>query len=144
MIKIKLGAAALALFAATALPVESSLTGDLFGTPIAEAGFFGKVKGAAKSVGGAAKSVGRSAVESGKLAGQVGKGMGLAAKELGTSVGRGAKTAVTAPIKAIQDAARFDPPGLPFDRLPPKPAAGQPGAWGGKVTAGTWGGNGQR
>lgn len=144
MNKIKLGSAALVLLASTALPAERSLTGDLFGTPVAEAGFFGKVKGAAKSVGGAAKAVGRSAVESGKLAGQVGKGMGLAAKELGTSVGSGAKTAVTAPVKAVQDTAKFEPPGRRPDALSPKPAAGQPGAWGGKVDAGTWGGNGRR
>lgn len=148
MSKIKLGAAALALLASTALPVETPIGGDLFGAPAAQAGVWGKVKGAAKKVGGTGKYVGKSvggmAKEAGKLGWEgvkgyghiVGGGTGAAV----TSVGKGAKAAwngLDRGLGAIQEKIhdKYTPKPAPLVGKPlPKPSAGKPGSWGGQTS----------
>lgn len=69
MRKITLGAIALALTVAPALPVEIPYTGGLVGSPAVEAGVLGSIKGAARKVGrGVAKKVGGAAKKVGGAA----------------------------------------------------------------------------
>jgi hypothetical protein len=109
MRKIKLGAIALALALATALPVEVPYTAGLIGAPPANALAWDYIKAGAKKVGKATKR---------------------AAKKAGGAVYR----TVDRGLGAIQDAInkRYVPKPAIGHPLP-KPPNGGPGSWGGNA-----------
>lgn len=144
MRKIKLGAMALALALATALPLEVPYTAGLIGTPAAEAGVLSSIKGAAKKVGGAAKTVGRGVKrvvksEGVQLFGQAFKG---GVKEFGKMSGRAAKKSASTAwsgikrLDVIWKGNKFEPPSLGPDLKKPLPKH--------PIGAGAWGGNAGR
>jgi len=162
MRKFKLGAVALALALTTALPVEVPYTAGLIGTPAAEAGVLGSIKGAAKKVGGAAKDVGKvyknfatdTAKHVKRSAPTIGRKVSGAAKTVGRNaklwgkhaatgagdIGKAAGKGVVKGIVAIQKPftgfdGKFNPPGLgPNLKQPlPKPPNAGAGSWGGNA-----------
>jgi hypothetical protein len=131
MNKLKLGAIALALSFATALPVEVPYSGGLLGAPAAQAGVWDSIKSGVKKVGGAidrATKLGEPRRYS---------SFGFLVTEVSKTIGRGMKNVVTAPYRAGKFIAtggfKFRPPGPApnLNRPLPKPPAGQPGSWGG-------------
>lgn len=162
MFKLKLGAVALAFALSTALPVEIPYTAGLVGATAAQAGIFGKIKGAVKTVGSeakkfatdtakhaktsakivggkaknAAKAVGSEVKNAAKVAGQTIK---HDAPIIGGAIKRGTVAVVQAPAKGFCALAGcetdFKGPAIPpnLNKPLPKPPAGRPGSWGGNA-----------
>ena len=127
MRKIKLGAIAVALTVATALPVEIPYSAGLVGAPAVEAGVISSIKGAAKKVGGAAKTVGGtvrkgagSVIRNKKIGGlpvsRKGlKAFGRAVKSSAKVVGRTAKKGAKVVGKGLARVGRALPFGAKFN-----------------------------
>lgn len=138
MRKIKLGAIAVALALATALPVEVPYTAGLIGTPAAEAGLLKNIKLGVKSAGrkakGAVVAVGSNVKEAAGVAKQT---IRHDAPYVGRGIKKGASTAWGGikRLDVIWKGNKFEPPGLrpKLNKPLPKPSNGGPGSWGGNA-----------